>query len=144
MAEDDPVQAVEREFAVLFRRSRSMSGTIARQLHPDVGAAAYGLLLQLQQTGGSRLTDLAAFFGIGKPTLSRQVRLLEDLGFVERTGDETDRRAVMLRLTEEGLARLTATQEARRERFRRLLGTWPRADVEELGRLLHRFNELQF
>lgn len=144
MAKEDPVQAVEREFAVLFRRSRSMSGTIARQLHPDVGAAAYGLLLQLQQTGGSRLTDLAAFFGIGKPTLSRQVRLLENLGFVERSGDEADRRAVTLRLTEEGLARLTATQEARRERFRRILGTWPREDVDDLGRLLHRFNELQF
>ncbi len=144
MAKEDPVQAVEREFAVLFRRSRSMSGTIARQLHPDVGAAAYGLLLQLQQTGGSRLTDLAAFFGIGKPTLSRQVRLLENLGFVERSGDEADRRAVTLRLTEEGLARLTATQEARRERFRRLLGLWPREDVDDLGRLLHRFNELQF
>jgi DNA-binding MarR family transcriptional regulator len=144
MAEDDPVKAVEREFAVLFRRSRSMSGTIARELHPDVGAAAYGLLLQLQQSGGSRLTDLAAFFGIGKPTLSRQVRLLENLGFVERTGDSADRRAVTLRLTAEGAARLAATQEARRERFRRLLGTWPSSDVEELGRLLHRFNELQF
>jgi DNA-binding MarR family transcriptional regulator len=144
MAEDDPVKAVEREFAVLFRRSRSMSGTIARELHPDVGAAAYGLLLQLQQSEGSRLTDLAAFFGIGKPTLSRQVRLLENLGFVERTGDEADRRAVTLRLTTEGAARLAATQEARRERFRRLLGTWPRSDVEELGRLLHRFNDLQF
>ncbi|MBM7789041.1 MarR family winged helix-turn-helix transcriptional regulator [Tenggerimyces flavus] len=144
MTKDDPVKAVEREFAVLFRRSRSMSGTIARQLHPDVGAAAYGLLLQLQQTGGSRLTDLAAFFGIGKPTLSRQVRLLESLGFVERSGDEADRRAVTLRLTEEGLARLTATQEARRERFRRILNTWPREDVDDLGRLLHQFNELQF
>lgn len=144
MTKDDPVKAVEREFAVLFRRSRSMSGTIARQLHPDVGAAAYGLLLQLQQTGGSRLTDLAAFFGIGKPTLSRQVRLLENLGFVERSGDDSDRRAVTLRLTEEGLARLTATQEARRERFRRILNTWPREDVDNLGRLLHQFNELQF
>lgn len=143
MGTDDPVEAVERELALLLRRARSTSGTIARELHPDLGAAAYGILFNLQQTGGARTTDIAAYFGVGKPTISRQVGLLERLGFVERVEDPDDRRAVTLRLTDEGSARLVEAQEARRARLRAALDSWPREDLETLGRLLHRFNDHQ-
>ncbi|MGW5364345.1 MarR family winged helix-turn-helix transcriptional regulator [Actinopolymorpha pittospori] len=144
MSTDDPVETVEHELAVLLRRARATSGAIAREVHPDVGAAAYGLLLNLQQTGGARMTDIAAYFGVGKPTISRQVGFLERLGLVERVSDSEDRRAVTLRLTKEGVERLATAQQARRARLRELLDAWPRRDLETMGRLLHRFNDLPF
>ncbi|WP_020579151.1 MarR family winged helix-turn-helix transcriptional regulator [Actinopolymorpha alba] len=144
MGDNDPVEAVEHELTVLLRRARATSGSIAREVHPDIGAAAYGILTLLQQTDGTRMTDVASYFGVGKPTISRQVGLLERLGLVERAEDAEDRRSVTLRLTEEGTARLSAAQEARRAQFRALLDSWPRRDLEALGRLLHRFNALQF
>lgn len=141
--EADAVDILEYEVGVLFRRARAMSRVIAREVHPDVEPAAYGLLGYLDRTGGARLTDLAEFIGVGKPTLSRQLRLLERLGFVERRTDADDRRVVTLRLTEEGARRVRAAREARRRRFRAMVANWPKADVETLGTLLHRFNALR-
>jgi DNA-binding MarR family transcriptional regulator len=141
---DDPVQLVEQELAFLLRRARGTWGAIAREVHPDIGAAAYGIMLHLQQSGGARMTDIAAYFGIGKPTISRQLALLERIGLVERAEDTEDRRSVRVHLTETGSTRLAAAQNARRERFRGMLAAWPTDDVETLGRLLHQLNDLQF
>lgn len=141
--EADAVDVLEYEVGVLFRRARAMSRVLAREVHPDVEPAAYGLLGYLDRTGGARLTDLATFIGVGKPTLSRQLQLLERLGLVERRTEAEDRRVVTLQLTEEGARRVRAARAARRRRFRAMLDSWSRDDVETLGDLLHRFNELQ-
>lgn len=141
--EADAVDVLEYEVGVLFRRARAMSRLLAREVHPDVEPAAYGLLGYLDRTGGARLTDLATFIGVGKPTLSRQLQLLERLGLVERRTEAEDRRVVTLQLTEEGARRVRVARAARRRRFRALLDSWSSDDVETLGALLHRFNELQ-
>jgi DNA-binding MarR family transcriptional regulator len=147
--EDDALQAqtpheslerVEHEMAVLLRRARGFSGQFARAVHPDLDAGAYALLIWLDNAGSARLTDLAAFFGVGKPTVSRQIQLLERLKLVTRTVDDTDRRAQTLSLTPEGAARLHHVRRARRDRFRTMLGSWPEHDIAELGELLGRLN----
>ena len=136
------VEALELELAVLLRRARAFSTQIAREVHPDLEPGAYGLLVRLAATGGERLTDLAAAFGVGKPTVSRQVAVLERLRLLERTPDPVDARAQVLRLTSGGAARLESARSARRARFRSLLARWTDSDVESLARLLHQFNEL--
>jgi DNA-binding MarR family transcriptional regulator len=136
----DAFVVVERELAVLFRRARAFSSQMAREFHPDLESGAYGLLLWLDDVGPARQTDMAAFFGVGKPTLSRQLRLLERLNLITRTVDDTDRRAQRLTLTAEGAARLRAVREARRASFRTLLEPWPEPDIDTLGRLLGRLN----
>lgn len=134
------LDTVEHELAVLFRRARAFSGQFAREFHPDLDASAYALMVWLDGVGSARVTDLAAFFGVGKPTISRQIQLLERLELVTRTMDTTDRRAQTLSLTPDGAARLHRVQAARRARFRTLLAPWPGQDVAELGELLGRLN----
>lgn len=141
-ADNAAVEALELELAVLLRRARAFSAQIAREVHPDLEPGAYGLLVRLAATGGERLTDLAAAFGVGKPTVSRQVAVLERLRLLERTPDPDDARAQVLRLSPDGAARLESARSARRERFRGLLARWPETDVESLARLLQRFNGL--
>lgn len=138
----DPVESLEREIGMLLRRARSFSGQIARQVHPDLEPGAYGILLRLADTGGARLTDLAGWFGVGKPTMSRQVAVLERFDLVERHDDPQDARAQLISLTEQGRTRLGTARTARRGRFRALLESWPEDDVRALGDLLHRFNAL--
>lgn len=138
----DAVEALEEEVGVLLRRSRAFSGQMAREVHPELEPGAYGILVRLATTGGERLTDLAAWFGVGKPTMSRQVRVLESLRLLERSPDPDDARAQVLRLTADGRSRLDEARVARRKRFRELLSRWPDDDVETLGRLLRRFNAL--
>ena len=136
----DAYQVVEQELALLLRRVRAMSRQIAQEIHPDLDPTAYGLLLRLEEVGQARLTDLAAYFGVGKPTLSRQVAFLSRLGLVRGREDPEDGRATRLELTEEAARRIQAARRTRRGRLRAELERWPVADVATLGELVRRLN----
>ncbi len=137
---DPEMEALERELTVFYRRARASSGEMARLVHPDLEPSAYGLLVRLEETGAERATDLAAYFGVGKATMSRQLRALEELGLVSRDQDPADGRAFLVRLTIEGLARFRCVRDARRAGYRNRLAAWERADVRDLARLLRRLN----
>ncbi len=137
---DHEFLALERELTVFLRRARASSGEMARAVHPELEPAAYGLLVRLEEGGPQRATDLAVYFGVGKATMSRQLRALEELGLVAREPDPADGRAALLRLTEEGRARFQQVRGARRERYVRQLAGWERSEVAELARLLHQLN----
>ena len=136
----DPYQLVEHELAVLLRRVRALSRTMAEDVHPDLDPTAYGLLIRLEEVGQARLTDLAAYFGVGKPTLSRQVGLLGRLGLVRGREDPQDGRVTRLELTEEALRRIQAVRRTRRGHLRAELERWPVEDVSRLGELLGRLD----
>lgn len=140
MTDADAYRVLEDELAMLFRRTRAISAEVAREVHPDLEADAYGLMAAIDRAGRSRVSDLAAAIGVGKATMSRQVRALETLGLVGRSPDPDDGRAVLLDLTDEGRARYRSIRDARRVRLRRLFSTWPAGDVVDFGRLLRRFN----
>ncbi|GGO85476.1 MarR family winged helix-turn-helix transcriptional regulator [Wenjunlia tyrosinilytica] len=135
------LEELERELSVLLRRARASMGEMARELHSELEPGAYGLLVRLEQVGSERATDLAAYFGVGKATMSRQLRALCDLGLVAREPDPADGRAYLMKLTEEGRRRFNGVREARRGRYLELMKSWDRGEVAELARLLHRFNE---
>lgn len=135
--------ALERELTVLFRRARAASGELARAVHPELEPAAYGLLVRLSEAEPERATDLAAYFGVGKATMSRQLRALEGLGLVARQPDPADGRAFLMRLTEEGRQRFSRVRSARRDRYLGRLAEWDRAELAELARLLHKLNGIQ-
>ncbi|MFI9581529.1 MarR family winged helix-turn-helix transcriptional regulator [Streptomyces sp. NPDC052236] len=138
---DQVVLALERELAVFMRRARASSGEMAREVHPELEPAAYGLFVRLEDAGRQRATELAAYFGVGKATMSRQLRVLEDLGLVTREPDPADGRASLVRLTDEGMARFRQVRDARRERYVNKLADWDQAEIAELARLLHQLNE---
>ncbi|MFG3657608.1 MarR family winged helix-turn-helix transcriptional regulator [Streptomyces sp. NPDC047706] len=131
---------LERELTVFLRRARANQGEMAREVHPDLESAAYGLLVRLDECGRQRATDLAAYIGIGKATMSRQLRALEELGLVAREPDPADGRAWLVHLTEEGRTRVQRVREARRARYVSKLDHWDRREVAELARLLHQLN----
>ncbi|GHE81713.1 transcriptional regulator [Streptomyces longispororuber] len=137
---DPEFLALERELTLLLRRARASSGEMARQVHPDLEPAAYGLLAFLDESGPRRATDLAAFIGVGKATMSRQLRALEQLGLVTREPDPADGRAWLVRLTDEGRTRFRTVRRGRRERYVRQLAGWDRTEVAELARLLRQLN----
>ncbi|MEU6255013.1 MarR family transcriptional regulator [Streptomyces sp. NPDC047043] len=132
--------ALERELTVLLRRARANQGEMAREVHPDLESAAYGLLVRLDECGSQRATELAAYIGVGKATMSRQLRALEDLGLVAREPDPADGRAWLVALTKEGHDRVSRVREARRARYAGRLADWDQREVAELARLLQRLN----
>ncbi|GII89026.1 transcriptional regulator [Sphaerisporangium siamense] len=134
--------ALERQLGILFRRSRALSAEMGRAVHPELEPGAYGILVRIDEAAPARPSDLAGFFGVGKGTISRQLKVLEELGLIGREPDPLDGRAHLLDLTQEGRERLHRARTARQRRFYALLGTWPQEDVRLLGRMLERFNAL--
>ncbi|MFB7497183.1 MarR family winged helix-turn-helix transcriptional regulator [Streptomyces sp. NPDC056161] len=137
---DQEFLSLEREMTVLMRRARASQGEMAREVHPDLESAAYGLLIRLDEQGRQRATDLAAYIGVGKATMSRQLRALEELGLVAREPDPGDGRAWLVNLTDEGRRRVGRVREARRARYVHQLAHWDPHEVAELARLLHKLN----
>lgn len=71
------------------------------------------LLSTIEDQGEARISDLAALDHCSQPTMTTQVRRLEDAGLVTRTADPGDARAVLIRITPDGVATL---RQARADR----------------------------
>lgn len=134
--------ALEDQLAVLLRRSRAISAEVGRAVHPELEPGAYSLLVRIGNAAPARPSDLAAYFRVGKATISRQVKVLEGLGLIGRQDDPLDGRVCLLALTAEGRERLARARSARQERFYALLATWHQDDVRNLADMLARFNTL--
>jgi DNA-binding MarR family transcriptional regulator len=73
------------------------------------------LLSTIEDQGTARISDLAAFDHCSQPTMTTQVRRLEDAGLVSRITDPADARAVLISITPQGrkaLARVRADRGA--------------------------------
>ncbi|MET9311312.1 MarR family transcriptional regulator [Kribbella sp. NPDC003505] len=138
------VAAIELALSALFRRSRSASLRLARRVHPEMDAAGYALISQIELGTGSgagvRASDVAQVLGLDKSTVSRGITQLENLGLIERVGDPDDGRARLLRLTATGAERYEAMRTQRQTEFRAILDRWNPTDLADLGRLLTRLN----
>jgi DNA-binding MarR family transcriptional regulator len=110
--------------------------------NPGLEPEAYGLLAGIHDCSLARASELAGHFGLGKATVSRQLKVLAELGLIEREPDPADGRTYILVLTAEGRQRLEGARDARRQRWHGLLRTWPVADVRLLADMLARVNRL--
>ena len=73
------------------------------------------LLSTIEDQGAARISDLAAFDHCSQPTMTTQVRRLEEAALVSRVTDPADARAVLISITEKGrevLARVRADRGA--------------------------------
>jgi DNA-binding MarR family transcriptional regulator len=139
-AETDPFGALEREIRLLIRRAQSFAAETARRVHPDLDASAYPLLAHISMNPGTRGSDLAAHFGIGRATVSRQLSRLVALGLVQREVDPEDTRGQRITLTEDGAARFEQARAARVQSLHEILADWDPEDITELAALLHKYS----
>lgn len=137
---DAALQSVEQQLSIFWRRARSVSQQLSRQVHPDMEPAAYGLLTIIRREGSMRLTDLASCVGVGKPSVSRQIAFLESIGLVFKEADPVDGRAQSIRLTPRGEEKMHQVQDARNQVFRERLGEWPVSELQTLARYIAKLN----
>lgn len=72
------------------------------------------LLVQIEELGESRISELAAADHTAQPTMTAQVRRLETAGWVSRRHDPSDARAVLVTITAKGQAALAEVRAKRR------------------------------
>jgi len=78
---------------------------LARRGHPDM-RPAHGFALQAIGPDGATATQAGRRLGISKQAAGKTIERLEELGYVRRSGDDTDRRRKVVRITARGLEAL--------------------------------------
>lgn len=99
---------------------------------PPLPWAQARLLSTIEDCGQARISDLAALDNCSQPTMTTQVRRLEDAGLVTRTVDPADARAVLIRITEKGVRTLEQVRVDRAGVINPLLDQLDPADREAL------------
>lgn len=84
-----------------------------QRIRMPLPAAQARLLSTIEAHGEARIGDLAAVDHCSQPTMTTQVRRLEDAGLVTRTIDPGDARAVRIRITPQGKRTLNAVRADR-------------------------------
>jgi DNA-binding MarR family transcriptional regulator len=140
-ADDVGVELVAGSLAMLTRQASLMRlhELVSNRGGLTLERSAYPLLNQILALQGGRLSDIAAGLKVAVPTVSRQVRQLEELGLVVRTQDPIDGRAILLEVTPAGLDALQRMMGEWRKTVAEILQSWPEKDREILGELLERF-----
>jgi DNA-binding MarR family transcriptional regulator len=80
------------------------------------------LLAQIDALGAARVGDLARADHCSQPTMTTQLQRLEEQGWVARTLDPADGRAVLISLTSSGRAVLGEVRQARAQVLAPVLG----------------------
>jgi DNA-binding MarR family transcriptional regulator len=84
-----------------------------QRIQMPLPAAQARLLATIEAHGEARIGDLASVDHCSQPTMTTQVRRLEDAGLVSRTVDPGDARAVRIRITPDGKRTLNAVRADR-------------------------------
>jgi DNA-binding MarR family transcriptional regulator len=124
--------------AQLVRTGRHVSTRAATQLYGELPSFGWALLVPLQRDGDQRCSALALQVGVDVSVASRQLAVLERLGYVERRPDPQDGRASLLRLTAAGAQALAATRALRAEWALTALAGWDESEARLLSELLDR------
>jgi DNA-binding MarR family transcriptional regulator len=134
----ETVDRLTSSVSSLLRTGRHVSARAAGHLYGELPAYGWGLLVPLQRDGDQRCSALAAQVGVDVSVASRQLAVLERLGYVERRPDPQDGRASLLRLTGSGAEALAAARALRSDWALTALADWDDAEAQQLTGLLER------
>ena len=133
---DEAIADVEDELNMLFSRIRTVWKESAQQVHPDLQPAGYKLLSAITRLGTTNAHVLAETFEMDKSVVSRQIRMLEDLGLVETRIDERDGRVRVLVATPKAFELVQGVRDRNQQRLRDVLVGRPEAELRSFADLL--------
>ena len=130
---NDAIGAVNR-----FSQSRKLGPIHAAKSGVDLNLAAYGVLGQVIAHGPVTLSELAHHTHMLPSALSRQIKLLEDGGFIDRSVDRDDARVSVVRVTSKGRDAHRRIRKANEDLLAHQLAGWSDDELDHLSDLMHR------
>lgn len=115
---DEALAEFQGQLNLMFAKARTLWKESAARVHPELQPSGYKLLTFVARSGGTNAHQLADCFEMDKSVVSRQVRMLEDLGLLESRPDEHDGRLRVLTATTEASAALAAVRADHAKRMR--------------------------
>jgi DNA-binding MarR family transcriptional regulator len=101
----------------------------------EITRPQYLLLHVLHHGGPARVSELAGVLDVGMPATSGMIDRLQRSEFVTRDRDETDRRAILVAITDAGRERLGEMEARVRSEFTKVLSVLTDDELETLIRL---------
>ncbi len=140
MTRRDDLRRIERSVTGIARISfgRSAARNRSERSGVDLSRPAMAILAALRISGPVRLSALALATHLEAPLVSREVRVLEAAGYVERTADPGDGRAAIVAATELGQAAFERYRAATDEIIAETFVDWPDGDLDALAEQLER------
>ena len=114
-------------------------GRFNRRLQAATGGLSHGLLSAMAviaKRGPLRLTDLAQLEGVSAPSMTRTVAELETRGYVVRSPDPVDGRAVLIAAADAGTAAVLDARTTRAQLVSELLATLDEKDAAAIAAAL--------
>jgi DNA-binding MarR family transcriptional regulator len=96
------------------------------------------LIVERLGTESMRVNDLGASVGLSSGGITRQIQDLEAKGLIDRTTDERDKRAAIVKLSNRGLDVIRLTGSVRDFSTRHALQGWTDEEVMQIAPLLER------
>lgn len=126
---EDAIGDLQGHLNLIFARTRTLWRESAARIAPELQVGGYKLLTFIERAGTANAHELAERFEMDKSVISRQVRMLEELGLIESRPDERDGRLRVLTATP---AAQTALAELRQEHGWRLRAVLAELTPEEI------------
>lgn len=130
-------RSLSKLFSIL-RRGEISGG----EKNGELTLAQLSILITLLDRGPIRMTELAAHERVRTPTTTVAIRRLEKIGLVKRSRDPSDLRAVLVDITEEGLASHRQSLANRHAALAAMLSKLSREDLDTLTRALEPLERL--
>ena len=131
---------LEAQMAVIARRLRRVVGERAAALDPSLSRVGYLVLEHLRRHEPRPQKEIVEALGSEKGAVSRAIRELTELGFVESVTDPDDGRVQRAGITGLGIERLDAVVGARRAAYAEKLASWTAPEIRRLVDDLARYN----
>ncbi len=134
--DERPTQTdVEQLVTALFQ----VSAGLERGKQRNAQASALTLLQVIAAMPDASPTELAGAVSLHQSSITRQVSLLEEAGFVTAAVNPHDRRSCQIMLTEAGRAELARLFQIGMSRFATFVADWDADEVRTFTRLLMKF-----
>ena len=133
-ASDRALEIIDALAPLLAHHRRSWA---ARCQAYGLSMTGFQVLALLEMDGAMPMSHLAEKIGVALPNATGIVGRMAERGIVERSNDASDRRVVLVGLTDEGRRLIGEMESVRRARMTRLFGALDPAQQDRLLQTVH-------
>lgn len=139
---DTALGDLQTHLNLIFARTRTLWRESAARIAPELQVGGYKLLTFIDRAGTASAHELAERFEMDKSVISRQVRMLEELGLIESRADERDGRLRVLTATPAACAALAELRSDHASRLRTVVAELTPGEIHAASKVFRLLAEV--
>lgn len=139
---DSALSDLQAHLNLIFARTRTLWKESAARVSPELQVGGYKLLTFIERAESANAHEIAERFEMDKSVISRQVRMLEELGLLESRPDERDGRQRVLTATPSAREALAALRRDHATRLRTVVAELTPAEISAASKVFRLLSEV--